>query len=141
MERLTDNTNYCTSWSDCEMPEGKCVFLENCYDRKLYNKLKELEDLEEQGLLLRLPCKSGDDVWCIEEFDDGFDIACYRFMTMCSDYCFVTSFYAHCENYKVQLEEMLDDCQNWGHTDIVIFHKNNVFTSKAEAEKALAEMG
>ena len=57
MERLTDNTNYCTSWSDCEMPEGACVFLENCYDRKIYNKLREYEDAEEQGLLIRLPCK------------------------------------------------------------------------------------
>lgn len=63
MERLTDNTDYCTSWSDCDMPEGKCVFLQNCYDRKLYNKLKEYEDAEEQGLLLRLPCKVGDTLY------------------------------------------------------------------------------
>lgn len=65
MERLTDNTDYCTSWSDCEMPEGKCVFLKNCYDRKIYNKLREYEDAEEQGLLIRLPCKVGDIVYQI----------------------------------------------------------------------------
>ena len=28
-------------------------------------KLKEYEDLEERGLLIRLPCKVGDDVWTI----------------------------------------------------------------------------
>lgn len=65
MERLTDNTDYCASWSDCEMPDGKCEFLNNCYDRKIYNKLREYEDAEEQGLLIRLPCKVGDDVWTI----------------------------------------------------------------------------
>lgn len=63
MERLTDNTNYCSSWSDCEMVEGKCVFYGNCYDRKIYNKLKYYEDLEEQNLLLKLPCKVGAKVY------------------------------------------------------------------------------
>lgn len=29
------------------------------------NKLAEYEDAEEQGLLIRLPCKVGDDVWTI----------------------------------------------------------------------------
>lgn len=30
-----------------------------------YKKLKEYEDLEEQGLLVRLPCKVGDDAYII----------------------------------------------------------------------------
>lgn len=37
--------------------------------RKILNlatKLKEYEDLEEQGRLLKLPCKVGDTVYCIE---------------------------------------------------------------------------
>lgn len=58
MERLTDNTEYCTSWADCEM-QGRCAISGNCYERKLYNKLREHEDAEEQGLLIRLPCKIG----------------------------------------------------------------------------------
>lgn len=29
------------------------------------NKLAEYEDAEEQGLLVRLPCKVGDDLYCI----------------------------------------------------------------------------
>ena len=32
---------------------------------KCCNKLAEYEDLEEQGLLVRLPCKVGDDLYCI----------------------------------------------------------------------------
>lgn len=38
---------------------------------KCCNKLAELEDLEEQGRLLRLPCKKGDIVWELCECDDG----------------------------------------------------------------------
>lgn len=34
---------------------------------KLAERLKEYEDLEEQGLLLKLPCKVGDTVYCIYE--------------------------------------------------------------------------
>ena len=33
--------------------------------RKVLRKLAEYEDLEEQGLLLRLPCKVGTEVWTI----------------------------------------------------------------------------
>lgn len=33
------------------------------YWLKVYFKLKEYEDLEEQGLLIRLPCKAGDTVY------------------------------------------------------------------------------
>ena len=38
---------------------------------KCCNKLAELEDLEEQGRLLRLPCKKSDIVWELCECDDG----------------------------------------------------------------------
>ena len=34
---------------------------------KIAEKLKDYEDLEEQGLLLRLPCKVGDTVYRIEK--------------------------------------------------------------------------
>lgn len=38
----------------------------------MVQKLDEYEDLEEQGLLLRLPCKLGDDLyWISSEDDDG----------------------------------------------------------------------
>lgn len=128
---LDDENEYCQSQNcDCD----------NCKLGKQLVKLAKYENAEEQGLLLKLPCKVGDDIWCIEEFDDGFGVACYRFMSMVGDYCFVTSFFAHCESYEVQLEEMVDDCENWGHTDITVIHKSKVFPTKAEAEKALEEM-
>jgi hypothetical protein len=36
-------------------------------------KLAEYEDLEEQGLLLRLPCKVGDTVWIITQVFNGIN--------------------------------------------------------------------
>lgn len=47
MERLTDNSSYCTSWTDCPATESRCKVKENCYDRKMYEKLRFYEDLEE----------------------------------------------------------------------------------------------
>lgn len=37
----------------------------------MFEKLAEYEDLEEQGLLLRLPCKVGDTVYITSYFDIG----------------------------------------------------------------------
>ena len=52
MERLTD--------SNKEIP----ILVDNAeYWLKVYFKLKEYEDLEEQGRLVKLPCKVGDTVY------------------------------------------------------------------------------
>lgn len=80
MERLTiklDDKNYipialCTTCRDgqvddldgceeyCDSCDGECS---KCALQKCFNKLAEYEDLEEQGLLLRLPCKVGDTIY------------------------------------------------------------------------------
>ena len=73
MERLTNHFDYC-DFVECRhrnaelAKENKCNFLDmtgkdNCHDKRIYEKLREYEDLEEQGLLLKLPCKVGDTFW------------------------------------------------------------------------------
>ena len=54
----------------------------------LREKLKEYEDLEEQGLLLRLPCKIGDTIWD-NDFGRtvGFEVTGFSFGDMNEDYC------------------------------------------------------
>ena len=37
------------------------------FTQKVYDKLAAYEDAEEQGLLVRLPCKVGDTVYCIRK--------------------------------------------------------------------------
>lgn len=47
----------------CEVMCAK--FQADCPYKEMGKKLKAYEDVEEQGLLLRLPCKRGDDVYII----------------------------------------------------------------------------
>lgn len=59
MERLTERN---PSWIDDEMWERACE--PDCEEiDAVYRKLKAYEDVEEQGLLLTLPCKVRDTVY------------------------------------------------------------------------------
>ena len=112
VERLTDEDTYC-AFVDCDY-EGCRI---NCYDKKLYDKLKEYEVLEEQGLLLKLPCKEGDVVYYPSEYwKRVFE---YAVIGIC-----------------VYTEDIWIKCGN-GYSYIL---GREIFLTKAEAEKALAEM-
>lgn len=54
MERLVDNIYSF---------KGKVEECENAYLLAVQKKLKQYEDLEEQGRLIKLPCKVGDTVY------------------------------------------------------------------------------
>lgn len=59
MERLTESN---PSWIDDELWERACE--PDCEEiDAVYRKLKDYEDLEEQGRLIKLPCKVGDTVY------------------------------------------------------------------------------
>jgi hypothetical protein len=61
MERLTESN---PSWIDDELWERACE--PDCEEiDAVYRKLKDYEDLEEQGRLVILPCKVGDTVYAI----------------------------------------------------------------------------
>ena len=76
MERLTNHFDYC-DFTECRhydkelAKSDSCNFIhssrERCLEYAVYNKLREYEDLEEQGLLLKLPCKVGDKVYQVLE--------------------------------------------------------------------------
>lgn len=51
--------NYSAQSFDCQINEGTEKL------RTALEKLAAYEDLEEQGLLVRLPCKVGEKLWCI----------------------------------------------------------------------------
>ena len=61
MERLTERNSL---WIDDELWESACE--PDCEEiDAVYRKLKDYEDLEEQGRLVKLPCKVRDTVWQI----------------------------------------------------------------------------
>ena len=96
---------------------------------KLARKLAEYEDLEEQGLLLRLPCKIGDTIYEVsyenrefvikEHIVKEFIYRTYRFQRI----------EIYCENENCFLV-----CNNIGKLDECLF------LTKAEAEQRLNEM-
>ena len=70
MERLTDYSDdecTCIIGVGNETCEEFCKYVvdgcKNCYIQQVFKKLADYEDLEEQGLLVRLPCKVGDTVY------------------------------------------------------------------------------
>lgn len=70
MERLTDySDDECTYIIGVgnKTCEAFCKYVvdgcKNCYIQQVFKKLADYEDLEEQGLLVILPCKIGDTVY------------------------------------------------------------------------------
>lgn len=133
MERLTkkftDGTFYCEDIEDVGI-EGINA---PTYVGKAVNKLADYEDAEEQGLLLRLPCKVGDKVYKVwykpchlgETIPDSFDCIC------CNDKC----------DLKLAIFECKVDSLTFIINEFVLTNKNTVyFLTKEEAEKALADM-
>ena len=51
-------SNFC---NNCSQGSGNCKYVKD-----MIEKLAEYEDLEEQGLLLKLPCKVGSDVYVLD---------------------------------------------------------------------------
>lgn len=42
----------------------------NCHILRMYHDLVKYQELEEQGLLLKLPCKIGDELWWYDAYGD-----------------------------------------------------------------------
>ena len=61
--------------------KGKVEDCENDYIISVQEKLREYEDLDEQGLLLRLPCKIGDIVYMIINQRDNYDDTIYQIVS------------------------------------------------------------
>nr|DAG47058.1 MAG TPA: hypothetical protein [Caudoviricetes sp.] len=131
MERLTerernvDNTGVAKE----EIADGLLM----PFAEKVLTKLADYEDAEEQGLLVRLPCKVGDTVW---DNDFGHPVS-YE----------INAFsYGYCDSY---VEPNIED-------EIIFYYENyngsitgafpmseigkSVFLTRDEAEKKLEEM-
>ena len=135
MDRLTNGIEYCILHCNFKK-SNECFFSnkDNCYERSIYNRLKDYEDAEDQGLLLRLPCRVGDEVW-----DNDFGKPCAYTIT---GFSFGTG-----GDY---IDEPVSE------KEVVYYYSNNsgsitgsfavseigktVFLTKAEAEQKLKEV-
>lgn len=119
MERLTD--------SNKEIP----TLVDNAgYWLKVYFKLKDYEDLEEQGRLVKLPCNRGDTIYFIKS---AFSMAHFPIKAKITGICGVD-----CDNdvmYSSITEYNKIDRRFKG-SDI----GKTVFLTKSEAEEKLKEL-
>lgn len=67
-ETVEENGDIITCNEYCEMIDGDCT---ECPIQKAFDKLAAYEKLQEQGLLLKLPCKVGDVVYYFKTLNDG----------------------------------------------------------------------
>ena len=132
MERLTTYKTECNRemicrYEDCDVCEEYCPHLQedNCSCLKeILEKLGAYEDAEEQGLLLRLPCKVGTSIYMINHYwiDEGhicgiaeaddIDVFCYK---------------VYCDPDDYTMVAIADFNETW-------------FLTREEAEKALEDM-
>ena len=118
MERLTERN---PSWIDDELWERACE--PDCEEiDAVYRKLKDYEDLEEQGRLIKLPCKIGTKVYNITWWDDVQEKVVVKGKT----------YYRTIHKHKVSKS-------TFGYTDIEEIGKT-VFLTKSEAEAKLKEL-
>lgn len=99
----------------------------------LYERLKEYEDLEEQGKLLKLPCALGDMVY---EICEGFIEPCTVETIFLADY----KDKAGNPSYMMEIYYDREDCP-WVSTEIYFTDiGKTVFLTREEAEVALEEL-
>lgn len=127
-------------WCDLYCNEQSVYTCKDCAIDKAIQKLAEYEDLEEQGLLLRLPCKVGTRIYkivyyldrefcgcCIDDY--GYDCKC-KYYDDENDTCL--NKIIDNERYEIISKQFnFDMISNFGKT---------VFLTKEEAEAKLKEM-
>lgn len=112
----------CKSCGEICGEAGDC---KSCYLQACMNKLAEYEDAEEQGLLLRLPCKIGTTIYYVQKcMFPGTCAACNGFIVVPNCYT----------DYKGRIFE-----QKFEYRHLPAFG-HSVFLTKEEAEAALQAM-
>lgn len=145
MERLTKITEIgnayfpkCFEEPCCGM--GKCID-NNCnLVNEVCKKLAEYETLEEQGLLVRFPCKVGDTVWVVtspinvfdyDEYDGDAEYEVYEsFLSSVSYYASGEQFRIYAKVTNSFIAAYFREC-DFG---------ESIFLTREEAEKKLEEM-
>ena len=111
-------SNFC---NNCSQGTGDCKHL-----KAMIEKLAAYEDAEEQGLLLKLPCKVGDTVWFVgNKFVNDYEIRRFIVGEIGID--------------AIQVAKTIIGTDYWNSFSIDDIGKT-VFLTQAEAKQKLKEM-
>lgn len=134
MERLTFRTELgvsidkeedcptCSICCNCDIPPRKCKYISDALE-----KLADYEDLEEQGRLLKLPCKVGDTVYGINT--DRNIVSALKIISV--------KIYSYAIYFDYQLiDGIYKNIVSFADADI----GKTVFLTKSEAEAKLKEL-
>jgi hypothetical protein len=121
----------------CDDIECDCS---KCELEKALEKLATYEDLEEQGLLVRLPCKLGDTVWVVTSPINVFDYDKYdgdAEYEVYESFLSSVSYYASGEQFRIYAKVT--------NSFIAAYFREcdfgeSIFFTRKEAEKKLEEM-
>jgi hypothetical protein len=137
MERLTVEKDFC-NFIECHICRGVKFCRQKAIYDNVFNKLKEYEDLEEQGLLLKLPCKVGDVVYHENPYSTIYvGIQAYQITNIMISQNKKGEWTKKYRAMRLHNGKTVDHQLNFAFEDI----GETVFITKAEAEKKLAEMG
>lgn len=139
MDRLTNR--------DKEIPT---LFDNAEYWLQAYFKLKDYENAEEQGLLLRLPIAEGTTVYIIDNNTDACTDGCKYFNVgyCCEDYCSMPNIdndvYPQLSDTPICEKQYLEVTEINPKLDWIFRNRDNfgktIFLTQAEAEQKLKEM-
>ena len=135
-ETVEENGDIITCNEYCEMIDGDCT---ECPIQKAFDKLAAYEKLQEQGLLLKLPCKVGDVVYFV---DRRYDREKRTFVSFVHNgYAKAIKFSSRPTKVTIEYEDIDDNCGRCKGKDV---HASNigktVFLTKEEAEAKLKEL-
>jgi hypothetical protein len=131
MERLTKRNEYDGAYYPYCFKENTCGGFgssENCdkcdFNISVCEKLANYEDLEEQGLLLKLPYKAGERVWILykDKLIEENYVASIQIGEKYDRLCFADGYF-----YTIWNKDY-EEVKKW------------VYTTKEEAEKAIKKM-
>ena len=119
-----------TCFEYCNNKDMNC---EKCAIQKAFDKLAEYEDLEEKGLLLKLPFDVNSEVFIVSKQ--------FILERNCTEYVVkklkVREFrYNHLRNFVIICEEQMGDSIVQRH----LYNANKIFLTKREAEAKLKEL-
>ena len=118
MERLTYRGSETMKEDECIRPSYSCYST-----RKIIERLAKYEDLEEQGLLLRLPCKVGDVIYEIHPLTGKITPRKIKSIVVCN-----------CPDLTIMYKSGYD------YSNVQDDFGKTVFLTKSEAEQKLKEM-